>query len=39
MEKEYAEAGKKYNISNSILQIEEMFREAIDDKKLVKNIN
>lgn len=33
MEKEYAEAGKKYNISNSILQIEEMFREAIEDEK------
>lgn len=31
MEKEYAETGKKYAISNSILQIEEMFREAIND--------
>lgn len=31
-EKMYAEAGKKYAISNSILQIEEMFREAIEEQ-------
>lgn len=36
MEKQYAESGKKYNIHNSILQIEEMFQEAIDE---CKNVN
>lgn len=35
MEKEYAESGKKYNIHNSILQIEEMFQEAIDESRNV----
>ena len=34
MEIKYAEVGKKYNISNSILKIEEMFKEAIDDEKV-----
>lgn len=33
MEINYAESGKKYNIVNSIVQIEEMFREAINDCK------
>ena len=38
MEYKYAEAGKKYNIDNSIIQIEKMFREAINDDNISKKI-